>query len=105
MNTLANSLVSRACDIIRDPRCWTQSIAARDHLSRAVSPRSPEAQKFCGFGALARAAHERNLSEHWLVEIFHMPALIRLIQTNDREGHAAVLDYLERLGREAVQSV
>jgi hypothetical protein len=101
MNTLANSLVSRACDIIRDPGCWTQLTAARDHVSRAVSPRSPEAQKFCGFGALARAAHERNLSEQSRAEIFSMPVLVRLIQMNDREDHAAVLDYPERLGPEA----
>ena len=102
MNTLANSLVSRAHNLIRDPKCWTQLTAARDHLSRAVSPSSPEAQKFCGFGALARAAHERNFSEQWLAEIFPMPDLTRLIQINDREGHAAVLAYLERLAREEI---
>jgi len=101
MNPLANSLVSRAYNLIRDPKGWTQLTAARDHLSRAVSPRSPEAQKFCGFGALARAAHERNLSEQSLAEIFPMPVLTRLIEMNDREGHAAVLDSLERLAREA----
>jgi hypothetical protein len=104
VNTLGNSLVSRACDIIRDPGCWTQLTAARDHLSRAVSPRSPEAKMFCGFGALARAAHERDLSDRWLVEIFRCPGLTRLIEANDREGHAAVLTYLERLGRETVVS-
>jgi len=102
MNTLADSLVSRAHNLIRDPKCWTQLTAARDHLSRAVSPRSPEAKMFCGFGALARAAHERNLSEQSLAEIFPIPALTRLIQMNDREGHAAVLAYLERLVREQI---
>src|SRR5271169_2414209 len=104
MNGLANNLVSRAYNLIRDPKCWTQLTAARDHLSRAVSPCSPEAQKFCGFGALTRAAHERDLSDLWLVEIFRCPALTRLIEANDREGHAAVLACLERLGREEVVS-
>ena len=104
MSTLRNSLASRACDIIRDPGGWTQLTAARDHLSRAVSPRSPEAKRFCGFGALARAAHERDLSDLWLVEIFRCPTLTRLIEANDREGHAAALAYLERLGREMVVS-
>ena len=104
MNTLGNSLVSRAYDIIREPGCWTQLSAARDHLSRAVSPRSPEAKMFCGFGALTRAAHERDLSELWLLEIFRCPALARLIEMNDSEGHAAVLTYLEHLGRETVAS-
>ena len=102
MNTLANSLVSRAHNLIRDPKCWTQLTAARDHLSRAVSPGSPEAQKFCGFGALARAAQEHSLSEQWLAEIFSTPVLTRLIQMNDREGHAVVLAYLESLARETV---
>ena len=104
MNTLCNSLVSRACDIIREPGCWTQLSAARDHLARGVSPRSPEAKMFCGFGALARAAHERGLSELWLLEIFRCPALARLIELNDSEGHAAVLTCLEQLGREMVAS-
>jgi len=104
VNMLANSLASRARDIIREPECWTQLTAARDYVSRAVSPRSPEAKMFCGFGALARAAHERDLSELWLIEIFRCPALTRLIEANDSEGHAAVLAYLEHLGRETVAS-
>ena len=102
MSVLAKNLLSRAYNLVRDPKCWTQFTAARDHLSRAVSPRSPEARMFCGFGALARAAHERNLSEQSLAEIFPMPVLTRLIQMNDREGHAAVLAYLERLVREQI---
>jgi len=91
MNPLAKNLVSKACNLIRDPKRWTQFTAARDHRSRAVSPGSPQAQKFCGFGALARAAHEHNLSEQWLAEIFSTPVLTRLIQMNDCEGHAAAL--------------
>jgi len=102
MNMLGNSLASRACDLIRDPGCWTQLTAARDHLSRAVSPQSPEAKMFCGFGALTRAAHERDLSDRWVIEIFRCPALTRVIEANDHEGHAAALAYLERLARETV---
>jgi hypothetical protein len=102
VNTLGNSLASRAYNLVRDPKCWTQFTAARDHLSRAVSPGSPEAQKFCGFGALTRAAQEHSLSERWLAEIFPTPILSRLIQMNDREGHAAVLAYLQSLARDGL---
>ena len=102
MSMLAKNLLSRAYNLVRDPQCWTQFAAARDHLSRSVSPGSPEAQKFCGFGALARAAQEQSLSEQWLAEIFPTTILTRLIQMNDREGHAAVLAYLESLARETV---
>lgn len=99
MNTIAKSLVSRARDIIHDPEHWTRGSAACDRTSRPVCPRSPEAQKFCGYGALVRAAHEQKLTEPWLAEIFGASALARLIEIN-HEGHAAVLNYLERLGEE-----
>ena len=36
-------------------------MAERDRENRGVSPRSTEAQNFCGFGALTRAAEERGL--------------------------------------------
>ncbi len=52
---------------------------------------------FCGFGALIRAAHERGLSDRWLIEIFNALALTQVIRANDSQGHAAVLLLLERL--------
>jgi hypothetical protein len=97
MTSLRQALVRRACEIIRDPACWTQSTAARDQLSRAVSPQSAEATKFCGFGALLKAAHERGLSDRWLVEIFNALALTQVIHANDRQGHTAVLACLQGL--------
>ncbi len=99
MNTIAKSLVSRARDIIHDPERWTRCSAARDQTSRPVCPRSPEAQRFCGYGALVRAAHEQKLTEPWLAKIFGAPVLVQLIEANSK-GHATVLDYLERLGEE-----
>ena len=101
MSTLRKALVRRACEIIRDPASWTQFVAARDQLSRAVSPQSTEAKKFCAFGALTRAAHESGLPDRWLVEIFNALALTQLIHANDRQGHAAVLACLEGLENHA----
>ncbi len=100
MNSLRKALVNRACEIIRDPACWTQSVAARDQLGRAVSPQSTEARKFCAFGALTRAVHERGLPDRWLIELFNALALTHVIHANDTEGHAAVLACLERLENE-----
>jgi propanediol dehydratase large subunit len=101
MNSLRMAIASRAREIIRDPSCWTHSTAARDQQSRPVSPQSTDAQKFCGFGALTRAAHERGLPDRWLIEIFNALALTDVIQVNDRQGHAAVLSCLERIANEA----
>jgi hypothetical protein len=100
MTALGKGLVGRACEIISDPACWTQSTAARDQRGRAVSARSNKATMFCAFGALTKAAHECGLSDRWLVEIFNVPALTQLIRANDSENHAAVLALLKRLDKE-----
>lgn len=100
MKSLRKAIATRAREIIHDPVCWTHSTAARDGLCRAVSPKSTDAQKFCGFGALTRAVHERGLSDRWLVEIFNALALTEVIYANDQQGHSAVLAFLERLENE-----
>jgi len=95
---LRKPLLSRAHELIRDPRSWTRLTTARDHLDRPVQPVSPEAKSFCGLGALVRAAFEQGLSERWLHEIFGTASLSLLIKTNDEHGHGAVLCFLEDLG-------
>jgi hypothetical protein len=72
-------------------------VAARDHLSRPVSPAAPEARAFCGFGALTKALHEHGLPDRWLIEVFDAATLTRLIRTNDRQGHAEVLTILQSI--------
>jgi len=68
MNSLAQDLSRRALDIIRDPSSWTQSASA------SVPPKQGS---FCGFGALARAAHERALLDGLLSDIFGPGALTK----------------------------
>ena len=97
MDSLRQSLARRAREIISDPACWTQCVAARNQENRGVSPRSTEAQNFCGYGALTRAAEERGLSDRWLIEIFNALVLTQLIRANDEGGHAAVLAFLAQL--------
>ena len=98
MDSLRQALTTRARAIISDPSCWTQSAAARDALSRPVSPASAEAMTFCGYGALIRALHERGLSDRWLVEVFNAAALTQLIHSNDSGTHADALASLHALG-------
>jgi hypothetical protein len=95
--SLRQALTRRARELIRDPACWTQSAAARDRQSRAVNPRSTEATRFCGFGALSKAIHEHGLPERWLIDTFDALALTELIHANDRLGHPAVMACLKRL--------
>jgi hypothetical protein len=96
VNSLRQSLTRKAQEIISDPARWTHSTAALDQHSRPVKPQSPDAQKFCGFGALTRAVHEQGLPDRWLIEIFNALALTQLIRANE-QGHSAVLACLERL--------
>jgi hypothetical protein len=98
MQSLAHNLTHRAREILSDPSSWTQWVAARDAGGRPVSPCCNEAKKFCGFGALTRAAHEKGLSEWLLLDIFAPGALATLIRVNDDQSHAAVLGCLHRLG-------
>jgi len=97
MDSLRQALTTRAREIISDPACWTQSAAARDALSRPVSPASAEATTFCGYGALMRALHERGLPDRWLVEVFNTAALTQLIRSNDGGTHADALASLHAL--------
>ena len=83
MPTLHKALINRAREIIQDPACWTQSVAARDQSQRAVNPRSNDAKKFCALGALTKASHEQGLSDRWLVELFNLLTLSQVIPAND----------------------
>ena len=99
MQSLRENLTRRAQEIIRDPTCWTHSTAARDDLSRPVSPASTDARTFCGFGAVMKALHERGLPDRWLMEVFDAATLTQLIRANDQAGHAGALASLHALER------
>jgi len=94
---LANDIARRACEIIYNPATWTPTASARDESAAAVSPLSPGATKFCGLGALVKAAHELGYSERWLVDIFGAFPLSDLVRSNHL-GHAEVLVHLAKLG-------
>jgi hypothetical protein len=100
MPTLHKALINRAREIIQDPACWTQSVAARDQSQRAINPRSNDAKKFCALGALNKAAHEQGLSDRWLVELFNVLTLSQVIRANDSQGHSGVLALLDQLEKE-----
>jgi hypothetical protein len=100
MSAFSKSLIRRAREIIQDPACWTQTAAARDHLRRAVSPRSGEARSFCIFGAITKAADEIGLSDRWLADLFDPSLLSKLIRMNDKQDHAKLIELLEQLERD-----
>ena len=97
---LATEIARRAREIIHDPATWTSTASARDESAAAVSPLSPQATKFCGLGALVRAAHELGYSERWLVDIFGASPLGDLVRSHHL-GDAMVLSNLAKLGSEA----
>jgi hypothetical protein len=94
---LASDIARRAREIIHDPASWTPTASARDESGAAVSPLSPGATKFCGLGALVKAAHELRFSERWLVDIFGASPLGDLVRSNHL-GHVEVLAHLAKLG-------
>jgi len=100
---LASDIAQRACEIIHNPASWTPTASARDETAAAVSPVSPRATKFCGLGALVRAAHELGYSERWLVDIFGVSPLGDLVRSTDL-GHAEVLSTLANLGSKTTES-
>lgn len=100
LSTLCKDLIRRARKIIQDPACWTRTIAARDDLQRAVSPRSDRARSFCVFGALTKAADEIGLSDRWLADLFDASLLSELVRANDSQDHATLMDLLERVEKE-----
>lgn len=97
MDAIRKTLISRAREIIREPACWTQGTAARDHLEGAVSSKSDVARRFCILGALIRAAHEHGLTEPVVAELFSATKLSDLVRANDSQDHSSVLALLEQI--------
>jgi hypothetical protein len=95
-------IVARARALIAAPHTWTQGEFAREALGRPVHWRSPEAARFCIWGALNRAACEFTPNERVRVHLTDgaaralrgtLPSLSRL---NDRGSHGDVLALIDR---------
>jgi len=94
VQSLRQDLIRRAYDIIRDPACWTRSGAARDELSRPISPISSDARVLRLWRALEGAPRARAPRALGRTD-FDTPALTH--HQNDAKGHADVLALLRSM--------
>ncbi len=99
---LESQIIERARALIATPETWTQGEFARDTYSNRVSWRSPQAVRFCLWGALNRAAYEMTGDRYRSVSLAdHAARALRdmgtsLSGTNDRSRHADVLALIDR---------
>jgi hypothetical protein len=98
---LTRPIIERARSLIADEQHWCRAALARDERGRQVDPTDATARQRCAFGALIAAAFElvgdikqaHDLAEAVAREI---RCCSSLINTNDTEGHAAVLALFDK---------
>jgi len=95
-------IIERARALIADENNWCRGTLARDVRGKQVDPTDSVARRRCAYGALIAAAFElvgdlkqaHNLADAVAKEIRGPSSLIN---TNDTEGHAAVLAIFDKV--------
>jgi hypothetical protein len=98
---LSRPIIERARALIADEAHWCRAALARDERGWPTDPTDATALKRCAYGALVAAAfelvgdlkHAHILADAVAKEV-HGPS--SLINTNDSEGHAAVLAVFDK---------
>ena len=98
---LERRIIARARALIASPGSWTQGEFARDANDAPVNWRSPEAVRFCVWGALNRAAYEMTGDKRQSITLAERAAATlrngrSLSGVNDRGPHTEVLRVLDR---------
>ena len=99
---LERRIIENARALIATPGTWTQGEFARDANGERVSWRSPQAEQFCVWGALNRAAYDMTGDRRRSVSLAdHAARALRqgvtsLSGTNDQGTHAEVLAVFDR---------
>jgi hypothetical protein len=94
-------VIERARILIADESQWCRAALARDELGRQVDPTDATARQRCAFGALVAAAFEligdlKQAHDLAGVAAREIRCTSSLINTNDTEGHAAVLALFDK---------
>ena len=85
----------KALELIQDQDHWTQYAFARDRQGRMISPQSPDAVKFCAFGAIECASGIKPLSPGWNEYTSYLNAVAAnlfnesMVMVNDDNGNTA----------------
>ena len=102
---LQHQIIARALELIADEAHWTRGALARDKRGVNCGWDSQKALKFCGMGALARAATDLlgsttdagSLAAATARQVLAANGETRCLQLiNDFEGHAAVVRALQK---------
>jgi hypothetical protein len=97
---LTRPIIERARALIADGDHWCRAALAKDERGRQVDPTGAIARQWCAFGALIAASFELvgDLKQaHNLAEAVARESCSSLINTNDTEGHAAVLALFDKV--------
>ena len=99
---LERRIIARARALIATPGTWTQGEFARDANGEPVNWRSPDAERFCLWGALNRAAYEMTGNKRQSITLADRAAAAlrdgrtSLSGVNDRGSHSDVLRLFDR---------
>jgi hypothetical protein len=98
---ITRHVIERARMLIADESQWCRGALARDERGLQVDPTDTTARRRCAFGGLVAAAFELVGDTRQAHDLANVAArAIRcsssLINTNDTEGHAAVLALFDK---------
>jgi hypothetical protein len=99
---LQRQIIERGRALIEDKEHWCRTYLALDENAVVVFPTNDRAVKRCALGALIAAAFELTRDYDKADRLAHQALSpdcsgAKLINTNDTEGHAAVLGLLDEL--------
>lgn len=93
-------ILTKAQDLIRDPKNWTQGAYARTAIGTPVLSRDEDAVCFCSLGAISKAAKDARLSvntKSFLRTAIRDRCEYASIDTfNDNHTHAEVMSAFDR---------
>ena len=98
---ITRHVIERARMLIEDESQWCRGTLARDERGWQVDPTDTTARQRCAFGALVAAAFEligdiKRAHDLANVAAREIRCTSSLINTNDTEGHAAVLALFDK---------
>jgi hypothetical protein len=98
---LTRPIIERARSLIADESQWCRAALARDERGWQVDPTDTTARRRCAFGALVAAAFDlvgdiKQAHDLAGAAAREIRCTSSLINTNDTDGHAAVLALFDR---------
>lgn len=88
--------LTKARDLIADPKRWTHHALARDSVFRKTVPNSPDATCWCALGAIWKATGDVEADNDGAYSALHDVINGSVVNFNDTHTHAEVIELFNK---------